>query len=461
MRERLLRTVTALIFAIVFSAESVLPTFAVSGTPNAAQKALPDMSDVGAAYFYNVEEKLVMAEKDAKKQVYPASVVKIMTGLVAIESLAGRYDERVTVTEAMLSGVTGNNIKLRAGEVVGYTDLLYALLCGSANDAAAVLACSVSGSVADFVKLMNAKAERLGMLDTFYTNVSGMHDDSMVTTAYDTFLVAKAASENEMFMTLTTESKYVMPETNMSEARNIYNKNSLVSRYTETKYYSKYAKGLNAGYTNQGGYCLATVAENEGMTYICVVMDAEETGDDIRSYTLANELIDYAFSTYGYVEVLSTDRLVCEVEVTLSENVDYVTLRPKESIKVFLPLDVDMTAELTYSHRITEASIEAPVLEGQTAGFITVEYNGEVIGSAELVTMNSVDRSEFLYVMKRIREFTSSRIFIFSAISFGVLITIYILAMAFYRGGGGRGNHRYRTAGRKNKHRNQRNRKGI
>lgn len=448
LKERLKRAVAVLFFIVIFSAESVLPTFAVGGNANAEAKP-PDMTGVGAVYLYNLEEKLVMAEKNSKEQIYPASTVKIMTGLVAIEALAGRYDGSVTVTEDMLKGVTGNNIKLKAGETVSYTDLLYALLCGSANDAAAVLAFAVSGSVADFVRLMNAKAAMLGALETNYTNVSGMHDDKMVTTAYDTFLIAKAAAENGLFVEMTTESKYVMPETNMSAERNIYNKNSLVSRYTETKYYSKYAKGLNAGYTTQGGYCLATIAESDGETYICVVMNGEEINGDICSYTVANDLIDYVFSSYGYVEVLSPDRLVCEVGVTLSDAVDYVTLRPKEAIKVFLPLSVNPEKDLVYSHKVTEAEIEAPVAEGQTAGFITVEYKGEVIGSTELVTMNSVDRSEFLYVMKRIRDFTGSRVFIVSAVSFVILLVVYIIGTAIYRGTGGRRHARGHGYGRK------------
>ncbi|MBQ8005581.1 MAG: D-alanyl-D-alanine carboxypeptidase [Clostridia bacterium] len=403
----------------------MLPSFAVSD--------LPDMSGAKAVYLYNIEQKRVMAEKDADAEVYPASTTKLMTGIVALDALSGRLDEQITVTAEMLKGVTGNNMGLKAGEQIVIRDVLYGMICGSANDAAAVLAHISAGSIEGFVALMNKKAIELGAIDTNYTNVSGMHDPAMVTTAYDTFLIAKAASENPVFVEMSSESKYHMPKTNLSCERNVYKKNLLISRYSETKYFNRFVKGLNSGSTTQGGYCLAAYAENEGQSYICIVLGAEERNGNICSYTVANALIDWAYSSYGYVEVLSKDRLVCEVAVELSDDVDYVTLRPIESLTVFLPLDTDIESGLKYSHKLTSTTLEAPVEEGQIAGFITVELDGEILGTVDLVTMNKVERSEFLYGMKRVRDFTTSRPFIISAVTFGLLITVYIFVTAFYR----------------------------
>ena len=418
------KKVIALLCIMIFSAVYLLPTFAVS--------PIPILDDAKAVYFYNVEQKTVMAEKDADLPVYPASTVKIMTGLVAIEALSSRLSENIKITEEMLKGVTGNNIKLKAGEVVTALDLLYGLLVGGANDAASALAFTVAGSIENYTALMNAKAIQLGALDTNYTNVSGMHDPAMTTTAYDTFLIAKAASENSIFTEISSESRYQMPKTNLSSERNIYNKNYLISRYTETKYYNKYVKGLNSGSTTQGGYCLATCAQKEGQTYICVVLGATEKDGDICSYTIANSLINWAFSSYGYVEVISKDMLVCEVKVDLSEDIDHVTLRPASSLTVFLPLDIDKEKDLVYSHKIAAPSLTAPVEEGQIAGFISVELDGEVLGSVDLVTMNKVDRSEFLYGLQRIRNFTTSRPFVITVIIFIVLFVAYILSNAFF-----------------------------
>lgn len=425
-REKLFgKALLCLSFLMVLAAVSVLPSLAVSD--------IPDMSSAKAVYLYNVEQNKVMAQKDADMQVYPASTVKIMTGIVAIENLSGRLSETITVTEKMLTGVVGNNIKLKVGEKVTVLDMLYGTLCGGANDCASVLAHTVSGGIEPFVELMNQKAALLGALDTHYTNVSGMHDSAMVTTAYDTFLIAKAALETPLLVEITSESRYQMPKTNLSEDRNVYNKNYLISRYSETKYYNRYAKGLNSGFTSQGGYCLATCTEKNSQTYICVVMGADEKDDNIFSYSIANDLIDWAYSSYGYLEVLSSDRLVCEVAVDLSEDVDYVTLRPANSLTLFLPLDIDVEKDLVYSHKVTSPKIEAPVSEGQVAGFITVEYDGEVLGSVDLIAMNSVERSEFLYALKRIRDFTTTRGFIATVITFVILLVVYVFGMAIYR----------------------------
>ena len=162
-------------------------------------------------------------------------------------------------------------------------------------------------------------------------------------------------------------------------------------------------------------------------------MGAEEIDGNVLSYSVANSLIDWAYSSYGYVEVLSSDHLVCEVSVDLSEDVDYVTLRPANELTVFLPLDVDLESELVYSHKVTFPTLEAPVEEGQVAGFITVELDGKVLGTVDLVAMNKVERSEFLYGLKRIRDFTTSRPFIIAAVTFGVLIAVYIFGTAIYR----------------------------
>lgn len=225
-----------------------------------------------------------------------------MTGLVAIDALSGRLDETVTVTAEMLKGVAGNNIALKAGEVVTVKDMLYAALCGGYNDACAVLAHLVGGSMAGFVKLMNERADALGAASTHYTNPSGMHHEDMVTTTADTFRIALEAAHTPLYMEITSAAKYVMPATNLASERNIYNRNALIARNKEIIYYYAAARGLNSGSTTEGGYCLVTTAEQNGLTYLCVVMGGEEIDGKITSYTLAKTLLDWAFASYGYVD---------------------------------------------------------------------------------------------------------------------------------------------------------------
>jgi len=399
----------------------------------AAAAEPPAIEHARGVYLYNLEnEQLILAHNETAT-VYPASTVKIMTGLVAIEALSARLGERVTITAEMLKGVTGNNIALKAGETVTVQDMLYAALCGGYNDACAVLAHLVGGSMAGFVKLMNERAVTLGAASTHYTNPSGMHHADMITTTADTAKIALAAAHTPLYMEITSAAKYVMPATNLSGERNIHNRNYLIARNKEIIYYYAPARGLNSGSTNEGGYCLATTAEQNGLTYLCIIMGGEEVDGRITSYTLAKTLLNWAFESYGYITVLDTDRRVCEVPVTLSEKVDYVTLQPETSLTHYLPTDLDLETALHYDPKITAASLAAPVAEGQVAGFITVSYGDELLGTVNLVTRNAVERSEFLYLLSRIETFTRSRFFIATMVAAVVLTVIYIIGTAIYR----------------------------
>ncbi len=395
---------------------------------------MPSLDGAASVYLYNLTQGKVIAEKNADKVIYPASTVKLMTGLVAAERLSDRLDEQIEVTEEMLKGVTGNNLKISAGEIVTVRDMFYGLLCGGNNDCAAILAHTAAGGISRFVELMNKKASELGTKTTNYTNVSGMHSDNMVTTAYDTYLVAAAAYEIPLIMEAVTTNKYEMPATNKSKLRNVYNKNYLISRYIDTTYYNSLAQGMNAGFTNQGGYCLVTCAEYNGQSYICVVMGAEEQNKRIRSYEIASDLIDWAFDAYSEVKVLDIGSYLSEIAVTLAQDTDHVTIKPADSLTVFLPSDIDISRDIELLPKLNAPSLEAPVLEGQVVGFITVKYGDEILGTVDLITTDKVERSEFLYTLQRLKSFTSQRWFIASVIVLVILTTAYIFVVASVRG---------------------------
>ena len=395
---------------------------------------MPSLDGATSVYLYNLTQDRVMAEKNADKVIYPASTVKLMTGLVAAEQLSDRLDEQIEVTEEMLKGVTGNNLKIALGEIVTVRDMFYGLLCGGNNDCAAILAHVAAGSIPQFVELMNKKAKDLGTKTTNYTNVSGMHSDNMVTTAYDTYLVAEAAYKVELIMEAVTTNKYEMPATNKSKMRSVYNKNYLISRYIDTTYYNSLAQGMNAGFTNQGGYCLVTSAEYNGQSYICVVMGAEEQNKRIRSYEIASDLIDWAFEAYSEVKVLGESSYLGEVAVTLSQDTDHVTIKPAGSLTAFLPSDIDVSKDIELLPKLNAPSLKAPVVEGQVVGFISVKYGDEVLGTVDLITTDKVERSEFLYTLQQLKSFTSQRWFIASMIALVILTAAYIFVVASVRG---------------------------
>lgn len=425
------RPVLALLLAAVF----LLLALPIGAAEEADDGAMPVIDHCIGAYLYNFENDEVLFSVGTDERVYPTSTVKLMTGIVAIEELGDDLSRQVTITGEMLSKVAGNNVGLMAGEVVTVEQLLYAMLVNSANDAAIVLAYAAGGSVEAFVDKMNEKANTLGAYKTYYANPTGMHNDAMVTTVADTAIIAKYAYTLPLFMEIVSTPKYVMEATNLSDYRNIYNRNCLLSKYYNVNYPYPRATGMNAGATTQGGYAICATAEESstGLSYLAIVMGADEVDGAIYSYVNAIKLFEWAFRNYDYIEVLSADRIICELPVRLSSTLDYVTLVPSETIEVYLPTTVNVERDIRYSYNTYEDAMDAPIATGEEAGTITVLMGDRILGSCTLVTTSSVARSEFLYFLARVRQFSQSRFFIATVVSAVVLSVIYVLLKAHWR----------------------------
>ncbi len=393
----------------------------------------PTVSNAKGIYLYILKNNKALFPQNAEEQVYPTSTVKIMTGILAIENLSERLDENITVTSSMLSAVSGNNIGLAAGEIVTIDSMIRALLVNGANDAAYVLAHTVSGSTEEFVTLMNTKAKELGAHHTHYTNPTGMHDENMYTTAEDTAQIAKYAYGLDLFMEATSSVRYSMPATNTSAARTLHNRNCLLSVYYDKNYYNDQARGMNAGSTPQGGHCVVTAATDGELTYIAVVMGAETINGQIYSYINITNLLKWAFDSFTYTQVLSPEQIVCEIPVTLSTAVDYVTLVSTDTLRVYLPADVNVEEEIEISYSTNSKELQAPVYEGQVVGSVTAIYQGNILGTSQLVATTDVTRNDLLYGLYKIEQFTKSRFFIITLIAAVIFTLIYIFGTAILR----------------------------
>ena len=271
----------------------------------------PDISRAASVYVYHLESGTEMVAKNVDTVCFPASTVKIMSGLLACRLAEGRLDERIYITETMLAGADGRVMNLKANESVTIKDMLYAGFCSGYNDAVEVLAHVLCGSTEAFVAEMNALAASLGAAQTAYTNPTGLHDAAMVTTAADTAKIALAASENALYMQVCSAVKYIMPPTNLSPERTLHNRNSLVSTYYGIGYFNKSCQGMNAGSTDEGGWCTVTLAEREGDRYLCVVMGADEDENYIYSYKITNDLVKWACNSFATRQVRDRQLFKC------------------------------------------------------------------------------------------------------------------------------------------------------
>ena len=422
--KNLKRTLLCLFLILSMTVPALLMPLSVSALED------PVVTNTKAAYLYNIENDKAIYALNADEKVYPTSTVKLMTGIVALEAFKDRLDEKITVTKEMLSYVSGNNIGLDAGEIVAVRDMLGALLVNGANDAAYALAFATAGSVEDFVLLMNKKANEIGAHNTRYTNPTGMHDEAMVTTAQDTALIALYAYNLEQFMDFAALLKYTLPETNMDKQFTVYNRNCLLSLYYESGYFYKKARGMNAGSTYEGGYSVVTTATDGDLTYIAVVLGAEKIDGNIYSYTTATNLLEWAFDSFMYLDVLAPEQIMCEIPVTLATGVDHVTLVASDSLSVYLPTDTDIEKEITFSWTTNQEELQAPVRKGQLAGRVTVMYKGEPIGTSDLIATADIERNDMLYGLNKISEFTKSRFFIATLISAVIISIVYVFGKA-------------------------------
>lgn len=423
------------LFFILSAMAAATPALAISSRDAATPEDVGLATDhLTAAFLYNIENEFTVMSYNANEMIFPASTVKIMTGLIAIEKLGRRLNDEVTVTKEMLEGAEGNKIGFKEGEILTIENLLYSLLVGGGNDAAHILATVIAGSVSDFVAMMNARAKELGATNTIYTNPSGVHDDAMITTAADTAKIALAAYKLPLFMEMTSTSKYVIPETNMSEYRNVFNRNYMISTSSVIKYFYTDAAGMNSGATNQGGYCVVTTASREGLTYLAIVMgaDVDEEKDSIYSYTEASKMLDFAFKSYANVTVVKAGEIIREIPVTLSGTTDFVTLVTSDSLTLYLPVKTDLDTEIKQTFKTVSDSLTAPVAQGEVAGVLTVTYNDEIVGNVDLVTTVDVARSEFLYTLEQIKSFATGRFFISVVISAVIFTVLFVIIKAVY-----------------------------
>ncbi|GGN56578.1 D-alanyl-D-alanine carboxypeptidase family protein [Oceanobacillus indicireducens] len=229
-------------------------------------QAAPDVS-AAQAILMDAESGQVLFEKDAFEARPIASITKIMTAILAIES--GKMDEKATVSRNAIY-TEGSSIYLEQGEKITIQDLVYGLMLRSGNDAAVAIAEHIGESEEGFVYLMNEKAMWLGMDQTHFTNPHGLDDEEHYSSAYDMALLTREAMKNKQFREISGSTSYLSENRSYSWR----NKHKLVTGYYEN------ATGGKTGYTKQTGRTLVTTAEKNGHSLIVVTLNAGNDWND-------------------------------------------------------------------------------------------------------------------------------------------------------------------------------------
>lgn len=338
--------------------------------------------------LFELKTQNILYEKSINKKMYPASLTKIMTAIIALE--IGNLDDKITVDDKTPYEVDGSSIALEPGEVLTLKDLLYGLMLSSANDAASVIAKHYGNGLEGFVKLMNDKAKELGATNTNFANPHGLHDDNHYTTASDLAKIVVYAMKNETFREYIKTTRYTIPATNLKEERAIHTTNNLLLNLVgnnqiivNNKYVSRLyegAAGVKNGYTPEAGSCLISYANRNGVELISIVLKGSST----EVYTDTHNLLNYGFNEFEFKTIISANEFVQDLEL---ENSSKIALVTKESVALYTEKNTKLD---NLKKNIKLYDIKYPLNKGDTVGKLEFEVDGKVIGSTDIISTESV-----------------------------------------------------------------------
>lgn len=324
------------------------------------------------------------------ERVDPSGMNKIMTALLALE--LGDLESMVTVTRSALDSVEigAMSAGLKVEEQISLKDLLYCMMVGSANDAAAVIADHISKDQASFVGLMNQRAMELGCTDTQFMNANGLSHEKQYTTARDLAKITKAALENPTFVELFSAVSYTVPATNKSEQRELKTTNYMISKESVRTEFDERVTGGKTGALTTTDRSLICTAEQGDSKYLSVVMSAKGSvnGNAVTSFgnfADTRKLLDFAFGQYGVRQLLYAGQAMEQFSVEGGQN-DVIGC-PSGDLYSALPKEM-LIEDVRFQYQ--PEALKAPIKEGQIIGTIEVWYQDNCVGQCDMLAMFDV-----------------------------------------------------------------------
>lgn len=338
-----------------------------------AKSAPPSLGAEGAILM-DAATGQVLYEKNAYKQLAPASTTKMITAILAIES--GRLDEKITVSKNA-ANTPGSTMHLEEGQIITIRELLTGLLMRSGNDGAIAIAESIGGSVDGFVEMMNKKASEIGAYNTYFRNPHGLSAPGHHSTAFDLAWIARYAMNNPIFAEIvgTRNTSIDWQDSNGDEhERDLKNTNKLLWMLEE-------ADGVKTGTTNEAGPCLVSSATKNGQRLIAVTLHDPARWKDSQA------LLEWGFKEFSLFQYGNAGDQVGDVKVEKGV-IDH--LRP------ILTEDAAMVVEKDNHDKIDTTidlpdKIKSPIYKGQQIGELKFIKDGKIIKSFALLSPRDVE----------------------------------------------------------------------
>ncbi|MCB2297032.1 D-alanyl-D-alanine carboxypeptidase family protein [Clostridium tagluense] len=312
------------------------------------------------------DSKLILYEKNAFTPIEIASTTKIITCLVAIK--CGDLNKKIVVSEKAAS-IRGSEIGLKVGEEITLKELLYGLMLRSGNDAAIAIAEGVSGSVDEFLKLMNEYALEIGLLNSNFESPHGLDSSNHYSTAYDLAMVTAKAKEIKLFNDIVSSKDIDAKEYGFN--RSYHNINKIL-------YLLPNATGVKTGFTGKAGKCLVTSVKIQNREVIIITLNCTPRWKETE------KISKYIEKNYEYKKVISKDDTL--ESLNIKNGASSVQIASKGDI--IIPVKKDENIEIKIKKPLYE--IIAPVQLGEKLGRVDIYSNNKLLFTQALVAKNSV-----------------------------------------------------------------------
>jgi len=329
-----------------------------------------------SAAVIDVQTGRILYEKNGDDRMLVASLTKIITAIVAIES--GVDLESVVTVSNRAAGKEGSSIYLKVGEKQKLIDLLYAVMLRSGNDAATAVAEHVGKTEAKFVEMMNAKVKELGLTGTHFANPHGLDAKDHYSTSHDMAVLTAYALRNDTFAEIVKTKVKSIPMEGESWNRKMHNKNKMLFRYEGSD-------GVKTGYTKAAGRCLASSATKDGRQVAVLTLDASNDWNDHA------RLLDYGFQTYQNQSVATEHDVVktLPVEDGMTPQVDV-----QIGHEFRYPVRGDEKDKLRQEVKLAD-HLDAPIVAGQKVGDMEIYFDDKLVGMVPLVAAADVGEQTF------------------------------------------------------------------
>lgn len=349
----------------------------------------PSISADASIVIDNKTNKILYSKNENKK-MYPASTTKILTAILVIEN--SNLDDLVTASyDAIMSIPDGYSIaNIQIGEQLTVEQLLELLLVHSANDAANVLSEFIGGSTDSFVSMMNNRINELGLSNSHFTNVYGMHNENHYTTAHDLAIIMKYCLKNDTFRKISGQASCSIPSTNKYGTRTYNSTNELLIPNSSSYY--KYLTTGKTGFTSQAKECLVSSAYKDDLELIGVVLGSNNRFSDTRA------IYDFAYSNYSIKIIANEGDIASNITISnATKETESLNLLLDESIPVLISNSQDIS-EIS-PEIILNDNISAPIEEGSILGKIKYTVAG-VTYSTNIIAEHNVEKSKLpIYIL--------------------------------------------------------------